>query len=140
MVFLPGLAGLWTAVVLLSLGIPLLTGLARSTLQILGGEYPGVALRPLGWNILRWLLAVAFLPYEAYISMDAVLTTLYRLLISHRDLLQWTTAAQTARVFGLQARRNVAWQKMGVSTFLALILTIGLQLVSDPSGAVWHRR
>ena len=131
LIFLPGLAGLWTAVVLLSLGIPLLTGVARSALQILGGEYPGIALRPLGWNILRWLLAVAFLPYEAYISMDAVFTTLYRLLISHRNLLQWTTAAQTARVFGLQARRNVAWQKMGASALLALILTTGVQLVSD---------
>ena len=89
------------AVVVLSLGIPLLTGAARSTLQILGGEVLAIALRPLGWNLLRWLLAVAFLPYEAYISFDAVLTTLYRLLISHHDLLQWTTAAQTARVFGL---------------------------------------
>jgi cyclic beta-1,2-glucan synthetase len=133
LISLPGLAGLWTAVVLLSLGIPLLMGMARSGLQILGGEFPGTALRPLGWNLLRWLLAVAFLPYEAYISIDAVLTTLYRLLISHRNLLQWTTAAQTARVFGLQARRNVAWQKMSASALLALILTMGLQLVSSPT-------
>jgi cyclic beta-1,2-glucan synthetase len=131
LIFLPGLAGLWTAVVLLSIGIPLLTGVAGSALQILGGEVPGIALRPLGWNLLRWLLAVAFLPYEAYISIDAVLTTLYRLFISHHNLLQWTTAAQTARVFGLQARRNDAWQKMGASALLALILTTGLQLVSD---------
>ena len=131
LIFLPGLAGLWTAVVLLSLGIPLLTGVTRSALQILGGEYPGVAFRPLGWNLLRWLLAVAFLPYEAYICLDAGLTTLYRLLISHRNLLQWTTAAQTARVFGLQARRNDAWQKMSASTLLALVLTTELQLVSD---------
>jgi cyclic beta-1,2-glucan synthetase len=131
LIILPGLAGLWTAVVLLSLGIPLLTGVARSALQILGGEYPGLALRPLGWNLMRWLLAVAFLPYEAYISIDAVLTTLYRLFISHHNLLQWTTAAQTARVFGSQARRNVAWQKMGASTILALILIASSQLVSD---------
>jgi cyclic beta-1,2-glucan synthetase len=131
LIFLPGLAGLWTVVVLLSLGIPLLTGVARSALQILGGEFPGIALRSLGWNLLRWLLAVAFLPYEVYISIDAVLTTLYRLFISHRNLLQWTTAAQTARVFGLHARRNVAWQKMGASALLALILTTGLQLVSN---------
>ncbi len=130
-VFLPGLAGLWTAVVLLSLGIPLLTGMAHSGLQILGGETPQRALHPLSWDLLRWLLAVAFLPYEAYISTDAVLTTLYRLLISHKNLLQWTTAAQTARVFGLQARRNVAWEKMGASTILALMLTVGLQLGSD---------
>ena len=127
LVCLPGLAGLWMAVVVLSLGIPLLTGAARSTLQILGGEGLAVALRPLGWNLLRWLLAVAFLPYEAYISLDAVFTTLYRLRISHHNLLQWTTAAQSARVFGLQARRNVAWQKIGASSILALILAAGVQ-------------
>ena len=130
-IFLPNLTGLWTAVVLLSLGIPLLTGIARSALQILGGEYAGIALRPLGWNILRWMLAVAFLPYEAYIFIDAVFTALYRLFISRRNLLQWTTAAQTARVFNLRARRNMTWLKMGVSVFLALILTTGIQLINN---------
>ena len=133
MVFLPGLAGLWTAVMLLSLGIPLLTGLARSALQILGGENSGVAFRPLGLNILRWLLAVAFLPYEAYVCLDAVFTSLYRLFVSHKNLLQWTTAAQTVRVFDLQARKNVTWQKMGASALLALILTTGVQLVFSQS-------
>lgn len=133
--FLPGLSGLWTAVVLLSLGIPLLTGIAHSSMQILAGEHTVTALRPLGWDLVRWMLAVAFLPYEAYISTDAILTSLYRLIISHRNLLQWTTAAQTARVFGLQARKNIAWQKMGVSAFLALILTTGFQLVSDQTGS-----
>jgi len=132
-IFLPGLAWLWTAVVLVSLGVPVLTGAARSVLQIIGGGYVEIALRPLGWNLLRWLLAVAFLPYEAYISIDAALTTLYRLLISHRNLLQWTTAAQTARVFGLQTRRNVAWEKMGASTVAAVILAAGIQVISDLS-------
>jgi cyclic beta-1,2-glucan synthetase len=131
LIFLPSLAGLWTLVLLLSLGIPLLTGTTRSALQILGGEHPGIAFRSLGQNILRWLMAVSFLPYEAYTSLDAILTTLYRLFISRRNLLQWTTAAQSARVFGSQERRNVAWQKMGVFSFLALILTTGLQLISN---------
>ncbi len=126
LIFLPHLAWLWTAIILITAGVPVLTGMARSTLQILGGERAGAALRPSGWNLLRGLLALAFLPYEAYIATDAVFTTLYRLFISHRNLLQWTTAAQTARVFGLQARRNVAWQKMGASTVLALVLTVGL--------------
>ena len=129
-IFLSGLAGLWTAVVLVSLGVPLLTGIAHSALQIMGGEYPRRALRPLGCNILRWLLAIAFLPYEAYITVDAIFTTLYRLLISHRNLLQWTTAAQTAKLFGLQTRRSIAWQKMGAATLLAVILAGELQVVS----------
>ena len=130
MIFLPGLAGVWTAVIALSLGVPLLTGITRSALQILGGEVPRVALRPLGWNLMRCLLAIAFLPYEAYISIDAAFTSIYRLWISHRDLLQWTTAAQTARMFNAQARRNIAWQKMGIIAFLTLIFTAGLQIIS----------
>ncbi len=128
-VFLPELAELWAAIVLLSLGIPLFTGLARSTVQILGGEVLRIALRPLGWNIMRWLLAVAFLPYEAYFSIDAVFTTLYRVLISRGNLLQWTTAAQTTRVFGLQTRRNVSWQKMIAGAVMGLILTTVLQFM-----------
>ena len=48
MVLLPGLASLWTAIVLLALGIPLLTGLARSAVQILGGEVLKDCLAPIG--------------------------------------------------------------------------------------------
>ena len=67
--------------------------------------------------------------------LDATFTTLYRLFISHRNLLQWTTAAQTTRLFGLDKRRNIAWQKMGVSVLLVLILTFWLQLVSNLSSS-----
>jgi len=134
-IFFPTYSGLWTAIVLLSFAIPLLTGLSRSALQILGGEKPGVALQPLGWNLLRWLLAIAFLPYEAYICIDAIFTTLYRLAISHRDLLQWTTAAQTARVFGLNTRKQAAWQKMIPSSALAIALFVGTQLISSQTSS-----
>ena len=130
LVFEPQLAGLWTVVVLISLGTPMLTSVAHSTLRLLSGEDPGRAFRPLGWNLVRWLLAIAFLPYEAYITIDAIFTTLYRLIISHKNLLQWTTAAQTARVFGLQSRRSIAWQKLGAATILALILATWLQIIT----------
>jgi cyclic beta-1,2-glucan synthetase len=132
-VFLPGLAGLWTVIVLLSLGIPVLTGLAHSTIKVLDGEYPRNAFRPFSWNLIRWVLSIAFLIYESYIALDAVLTTLYRLIISRRNLLQWTTAAQTTHLFGLEKRRGKAWQKMGISVLLALILALQIQLVSDMS-------
>ncbi len=37
------------------------------------------------------LLTLAFLPYEAYISLDAVLRSCWRMVVSHRNLLEWTT-------------------------------------------------
>jgi len=134
MVFLPGLAGFWLAIILLSPGIPLITSMARSALQTLGGENFGAAFNPLGLNLMRWLLAVAFLPYEAYIALDAIFTTLYRLVFSHRDLLQWTTAAQTSRLFHMQAHRYTAVLRMGASTLLALILATLVQLVYGFTG------
>jgi cyclic beta-1,2-glucan synthetase len=130
LIFLPGLAGLWAAIILISLGVPLFTSMVHSAQQIVEGEYISIALRPLGWTVLRWLLSVAFLPYEAYVSLDAMFTTLYRMFISHHHLLQWTTAAQTARIFGLQNRRNIAWQKMGASTTLALLLLVEIYVTS----------
>jgi cyclic beta-1,2-glucan synthetase len=130
----PDLMGLWMAIVLLSLGIPVLTSMARSAIQTLGGESFGAAFHPIRWSFVRWVLAVAFLPYEAYNALDAILTTLFRLFISHRNLLQWTTAAQTARLFGLQVYRNTTWLRMIASTLMVMILTGGIQLVYSITG------
>lgn len=43
-------------------------------------------------SILRGILAVAFLPHKAYISLDAIVRTIYRMTVSKKHLLQWTTA------------------------------------------------
>lgn len=129
-IFFPDLNVLWALVILLSLGIPLITSLARSTFQTLAGETIELAFQPLKQTLMRWLLALAFLPYEAYNALDAIFTTLYRLLISRRNLLQWTTAAQTAHLFGLEMYRKTTWFRMTASAVgtLALIgLTVGYQ-------------
>ena len=135
MLFLPNLAGVWVAVVLVSLGIPLLTSLTRSTIQTLGGENIGAAFNPLGSSIIRWLLAVAFMPYEAYINLDAIFTTLHRLLITHKKLLQWTTAAQTSKLFGNPARRNSTWLKMVIAIVLSISLASGIQFLYQFTGS-----
>lgn len=43
-------------------------------------------------SILRGILNIAFLPHKAYISIDAIIRTIYRITISKKKLLQWTTA------------------------------------------------
>ena len=56
------------------------------------GIYTGV------WTLfLRMLLSVTFLVKEASVSLDAVLRSVYRSLVSHRKMLEWTTAAQNDR-------------------------------------------
>ncbi|MDR0930828.1 MAG: hypothetical protein LBM38_03670 [Clostridiales bacterium] len=46
-------------------------------------------------TFLQDIINFGALPYNAYMSLDAILRTLYRLFISHKKLLEWTTAAQT---------------------------------------------
>lgn len=134
MLVLPKLAMVWLAVVLLSLGIPVLTSTGSSILQALHGGNIKAAFNSLGSNLIRWVLALAFLPYEAYVNLDAIWTTLYRLTISHRYLLQWTTAAQSTRLLGLRARQNAAWQKMSVSILISLSLAAGIQMIHAITG------
>ena len=97
--FLPGPAGAWTGLAVLALGIPLLTQVIQVLAGGLRSEEPLRAVaRPLLLDILRWALALVFLPYEAIKALGAIGITLYRLLISRRNLLQWTTAAQSVRI------------------------------------------
>ena len=52
------------------------------------------ALLGLGGAIVHSLLALWLLPYEAWICLSAMVTALWRMAVSHRNLLQWQTAAQ----------------------------------------------
>ncbi len=59
-------------------------------------------LGPTRLPLTRWALAVLFLPYEALLMLGAIGTTLTRLLIARKKLLQWTTAANAARSFRIE--------------------------------------
>ncbi len=45
--------------------------------------------------VLQIALALTFLAHQASLMIDAILLTLYRLFFSHRNLLEWVTAAET---------------------------------------------
>lgn len=49
-----------------------------------------------GGAIVRTFMRLWLLPFEAWVSAAAILTVLWRMLISHRKLLQWQTFAQTS--------------------------------------------
>ena len=51
----------------------------------------------IGGAFLHSLFSLAFLPHAAKSAVDAILRTLYRLLISKKNLLQWVTAADADR-------------------------------------------
>ena len=56
------------------------------------------------------ILSMVFLAYEAFLMMDAVIRTLWRALVSKRNLLQWVTAADSATKYTGQLRET--WNQM----------------------------
>jgi len=95
---LPG-AGAWTLILLLAVAMP-------PFLPVLTGLFAWRELRRAGWNHTRMivrqsvqaglqlLFTLAFLARVAYLALDAVLRTLFRLLVSRRRMLEWMTFAQ----------------------------------------------
>jgi cyclic beta-1,2-glucan synthetase len=128
----PGSALFWTGVGLVTLGAPILSELLSAFVQILKRKPLRVAFSPVGEASIRSLLALAFLPYEAMLDLDAIVTTLYRLYISRRHLLSWTTSAQSVRMLGGEINPEITWQKMIASLFWGVVL-VGVLLFFDPS-------
>ncbi len=82
-------------------------------------------------GIQHTALSLVLLPYHAWLSCDAIIRVLYRLIISKKYLLEWTTAAQTKAAANLNIK-GFFYEMRG-----ALILTcLGILAVSilNPSG------
>jgi cyclic beta-1,2-glucan synthetase len=91
-------AELWSVFVLATIAIPAL-------LPFLGGivpRRPGLSKRihlravatDLKLALSRIVLLVTFLAHQAWAMFDAIFRTLFRLIVSRRNLLEWVTAAQ----------------------------------------------
>src|SRR5262249_44625612 len=80
-------------------------------------------------------LTLAFLPYEALVSLDAIARTLARMLVTNRRLLAWTTASELARA----ARTDLPtfYARMWIAPLVALASGIPALLTLTPQFA-WY--
>jgi len=74
----------------------------------------------------RWFLVLVFLPYESLVMLHAVLSTLFRLAISRKRLLQWTTAAHAIHIFKKERMMPMFWQQMLFAPLIAAITGLAL--------------
>ncbi len=142
--WLPGKTLVWNLLALTGLATPVLTGLLTLARQYLRRAPLRSTLPPLRLALGRFLISLSVLPYEAILLLDAILTTLYRLFISRKRLLQWTTWAHSVRLFGRQKRVGVVWQRMwGAAVLgLGLVALVGwlrpaALLAAAPLAAAW---
>jgi cyclic beta-1,2-glucan synthetase len=110
----------WTVLALVLLGAPLLPAIAggrRSALNALA----------------RWGFAVALLPYEAYVSVDAIARALARLYVTRRKLLEWTTAADAVTWVGRRPARSLYWRLLAPAPALATLAALLIVLLNPGS-------
>ena len=122
--WLPGSTVVWTLVGLLALAVPVFTSVVTVLRQGLRRVSLTGTLQSVRMAALRWLLALVFLPYETLIIIDAIASTLVRLIITRKHLLQWTTSAHTIHLFGQKSKIGTLWKQMGGAWLLALSLAV----------------
>jgi len=95
------------------------------------------ASRPRTLHRLGWQLA--FLPYQAWVNIDAILRTVYRVFISRRNLLEWITAAEAEKLAEDDYRKQFGPALLAAAAVALLLLFVspsGL-LVYLPLLALW---
>ncbi|MEO6434581.1 MAG: glucoamylase family protein, partial [Tepidisphaeraceae bacterium] len=135
--FVPGAALLFTLVAITVLLVPGLlvaaTDLARRPADLPFEQHGRNVARTFGRQVLRESFAIASLPYDAFISLDAITRTGTRVLVSRSKLLEWRTASDAQR----SARCDLGgfyvsmWIQSALTTIVALAL-VGLSAGSLP--------
>ncbi|HLO27728.1 MAG TPA: hypothetical protein VK249_01250, partial [Anaerolineales bacterium] len=121
---LPGSRLAWMLFALSPYLMPIVSNFIAELHDSFSREQSTVATRPLRLAALRSLFEIIFLPHEALIIFDAISTTLVRLFITHRRMLQWVSAAHTVQLFGKRLHLKSAWQAMIIAPLLAFLFSI----------------
>ena len=140
------LPGFWTlAIIGVVLVPPLLScllDLVRKPAEVLWGQHLRSSLRCFVSHLAQAGFTFACLPYEAYFSLDAILRTLWRMLVSRRRLLEWAVSADAGRT-----RRHTlleSWEEMWIGPLLAcaalayfIVVRPTALLVAWPMWGLW---
>ena len=127
-------AWFWTLSMIGIILIPSLISSLRDLLQkprdVLPGQHLAAAGRSMGRRFAQDLFTLACLPYEAFFSLDAVVRTTGRMLVTHKRLLEWSPSGDPDR----KGRTDLAavCRTMWFAPFLAAAMVIYLAL-SNPA-------
>lgn len=98
-------------------------------------RYHSSVLPGLAAAVVQTVLRLILLPWEALLNASAIVTALWRMTVSHRDLLQWQTAAQrAAKRDGLGAYLRALWPASALGLLTAVLTPSPTGLAA---GIVW---
>ncbi|MCC6245352.1 MAG: hypothetical protein IT353_21100 [Gemmatimonadaceae bacterium] len=141
---LPGSAVRWTLLGLAAITAPWIMTLLRAVVQPPRDKSWRAYYGAVGQDAWLWVkqatTALVVLPHQAWISADAIVRTLYRLLYSRRLLLEWRSASIVEqRVVDLTRE---SWRAMRGSTLsvvaMAVVITGWMVLTSSRDQQPWQ--
>ena len=136
----------WTGFILGTVAIPallpFLIGLTPRRRGISLRSHIRGVLSDLGLGVSQIALSFIFLTYQAWLMTDAILRTLARLFITHRNLLEWVTAAQSK--FSEESKLPGIYRRMAGGIAVAVVAAIALAygksqawIVASPFIVLW---
>lgn len=135
----------WTAVVTVIILLPLMTAAAWQLINKPEDVTVTAHFIEVGVSVqnflIRFIFGLAVLPYEAYKNLDAIVRTNWRIIFSHKKLLQWTpSAVSPVRTKNLQSSYATMW----IAPFLAITTAsllayfdIAALYVAEPILVLW---
>ncbi|HOL92139.1 MAG TPA: glucoamylase family protein, partial [Clostridiales bacterium] len=97
--YLPGSVFVWTGFAAAVAAAPLLNGLLNSLLtgnfSFAESRTRTVMISGMKAAVYQSVLTFMFIPHQTCLMLDAVIRTIYRVVFSHRNMLEWVTAADT---------------------------------------------
>lgn len=98
-------------------------------------RYHSSVLPGLAAAVVQTVLRLILLPWEAVVNASAIVTALWRMLVSHKNLLQWQTAAQrAAKRDGLGTYLRALWPASALGLLTAVLTPSPTGLAA---GIVW---
>ncbi|HEY9158725.1 GH36-type glycosyl hydrolase domain-containing protein [Candidatus Binatus sp.] len=101
-------AAIWTGFIVATIAtapmLPFLTGIIPRRRDISKRSHIRAVVTDLIVGLSQLAMMLTLLAHQAWLMSDAISRTLYRLYVSHRLMLEWTTAAQAKRTSRLDVR------------------------------------
>ena len=123
----------WTLSVIGIILIPsLLTSILeilKKTKDVLMGQHLAAAVRSAGRRFVQSSFMLVCLPYEMFFSLDAIVRTLWRMLVTRKRLLEWSPSGEPDRN---NASLYASYRTMWIAPILTLVAVIYFTL-SRPS-------
>ncbi len=133
---LPGSIGLWLGLTAFTFLLPLVTDLAGKLVASGGNRY-GITVSSFFEGTRNVVTQIAlnfvFLAHQALLMIDAVIRSIWRVSISHRNMLEWVTAADSDKKF--RGELTDYWLKMKESVILSIVLCIVAAIVRPE---IWY--